>query len=104
MLPGQRTHGGDKRTNDRGPGQYSFNWWLNLPNRDGDLMFPDLPTDTYLAIGLGLTRALWVVPSLDLVVAWQDANWSEDDKVRPGEPQTPHQIAARAIVGAVAQG
>jgi CubicO group peptidase (beta-lactamase class C family) len=39
MLPGQVSHGGGKRTNRRGPGQYSFNWWLNLPDREGKLLF-----------------------------------------------------------------
>lgn len=100
MLPDQLSHGGGKRTAANGPGQYSFNWWLNLPNRDGTLLFPALPPDAYIAIGLGLTRGLWVIPSLDLIVAWQDANWSEDDKVRPGEPTTPHQTAARLIAAA----
>jgi CubicO group peptidase (beta-lactamase class C family) len=100
MLPGQLSHGGGKRTSARGPGQYSFNWWLNLPNRDGKPLFPDAPPDTYVAIGLGLTRGLWVIPSLDLIVAWQGANWSEDDKVNPGEPHTPHNVAARLMVEA----
>jgi DNA-binding GntR family transcriptional regulator len=56
--------------------------------------------DAVIAIGLGMTRGLWVIPSLDLVVAWQGASWSEDDKVNPGEPQTPHQTAARLLTEA----
>jgi CubicO group peptidase (beta-lactamase class C family) len=102
MLPGQESHGGGKRTNARGPGQYSYNWWLNLPDRHGRPLFQDAPPDAVVAIGLGLTRGLWVIPSLDLVVAWQGANWSEDDKVNPGEPQTPHNVAARLITEACA--
>ncbi len=101
MLPGQPTHGGGKRTNDRGPGQYSFNWWLNLPNRDGNLLFPDAPTDAYVAIGLGMTRGLWVIPSLDVVVSWQGASWPEDDKVNPGKMGSVHNVAARLIAAAV---
>jgi hypothetical protein len=31
-----------------------------------------------------MTRGIWVIPSLDVVVTWQGANWSEDDKVNPG--------------------
>ena len=30
-------------------------------------------------------------------VAWQGANWSEDDKVNPGEPQSAHNVAAQLI-------
>ncbi len=100
MLPGQISHGGGKRTSARGPGQYSFNWWLNLPDRNGNLLFPDVPQDAVIASGLGMTRALWVIPSLALVVAWQGANWSENDKVNPGEPQTPHRVAARLLTEA----
>lgn len=100
MLAGQLTHGGGKRTAARGPGQYSFNWWLNRPDRQGRPLFPAAPPDTYVAIGLGLTRGRWVIPSLDLVVTWQGANWSENDKVNPGEPTGPHNTAARLIVEA----
>ncbi len=100
MLPGQISHGGGKRTTARGPGQYSFNWWLNLPDRNGNPLFPEAPQDAVIAIGLGMTRALWVIPSLDLVVAWQGARWSEDDKANPGEPQPPHQVAARLLTEA----
>jgi CubicO group peptidase (beta-lactamase class C family) len=101
MLDGQLTHGGGKRTNARGPGQYSFNWWLNLPDRHGALLFPSAPPDASVAIGLGMTRALWVIPSLDLIVAWQGAHWSSDDGVNPGEPQPPQHTAARLITEAV---
>ena len=100
MLPGQVSHGGGKRTNANGPGQYSFNWWLNLPDKHGNLLFPAAPQDTYVAIGLGMTRGLWVIPSLDLVVAWQGANWSEDDKVNPGKPRSVHNEAAQFMVEA----
>jgi CubicO group peptidase (beta-lactamase class C family) len=100
MLPGQPSHGGGKRTNDRGPGQYSFNWWLNLPDRRGDLLFPSAPQDAYVAVGLGLTKGLWVIPSLDLLVAWQEANWSSDDKVNPGQMSSVHNTAACFITEA----
>ncbi|CAA9219578.1 MAG: hypothetical protein AVDCRST_MAG77-402 [uncultured Chloroflexi bacterium] len=100
MLPGQISHGGGKRTNARGPGQYSFNWWLNLPDRNGDLLFDAAPRDSYVAIGLGMARGLWVIPSLDLVVAWQGANWSSDDKVNPGQMASVHNTAARLMVEA----
>jgi CubicO group peptidase (beta-lactamase class C family) len=100
MLPGQESHGGGKRTNARGPGQYSYNWWLNLPDKHGDPLFPDAPHDAIVAIGLGMTRGLWIIPSLDLVVAWQGANWSEDDRVNPGEPRATHHVAARLMTEA----
>lgn len=101
MLPGQISHGGGKRTSARGPGQYTFNWWLNLPDRHGQVLFPAAPSDAYVAIGLGMTRGLWVIPSLDVVVAWQGANWSDNDKVNPGAPRSVHNEAARLIVEAV---
>lgn len=100
VLPGTPTQGG-KGKGDHGPGQYSFNWWLNLPDRHGQLVFPAAPGDAYIAIGLGLTVALWVIPSLDLVVAWQEARWSGDDKVGSGRVDSVHHTAARLLVEAV---
>ena len=95
MLPGQISHGGGKRTGAGGAGRYSFNWWLNLPDAHGTPLFAGAPPDAYVAKGLGMTRALWVIPSLDLVVAWQGANWGED-----GQPPQAQQVAARLMAEA----
>jgi len=38
-----------------------------MPNKDGQLLFVDAPPDTYLASGHGGKRALWIIPSLNLI-------------------------------------
>ena len=69
MLPHQRSYGGGKNQEDH-LGCYTFMWWLN---RDKEL-WPSLPADTFAAIGNGGPKTLMVIPSLDLVLAWNDAN------------------------------
>jgi CubicO group peptidase (beta-lactamase class C family) len=72
MLAGQRSLGGSRNITPVGPGYYSFNWWLNRTNRSGQRLFVDAPADLYVASGHGGRRMLWVIPSLDLVVSWND--------------------------------
>ncbi len=55
----------------------------------------DAPPDTYLACGHWGPRNLWVIPSLDLVVSWNDADVK--DCVSPGNPNTKCSQAARLI-------
>ena len=69
MLPGARSLGGGKNQEDN-LGSYSFMWWLNKPDRTGKLLWPDLPSDTFAAVGHGGVKVLMVIPSLDLVVSW----------------------------------
>ncbi len=75
MLPGQRSYGTSMTTNDTsiGPGFYSFNWWLNHEYAQGRLPVPDAPEDTVLAVGLFGRAVLWIIPSLDVVVAWNQS-------------------------------
>jgi len=73
MLPRQRSIGGGKNITLIGPGYYSFNWWLNRTNRSRQRLFADAPSDTYVAAGHGGMRTLWIIPSLDLVVCWNDS-------------------------------
>jgi hypothetical protein len=54
-------------------GSYSFLWWTNGADREGTRMWPDAPEDTFGAFGHGGPRALVVIPSLDIVVSYNDA-------------------------------
>ncbi|MBS0206974.1 MAG: serine hydrolase [Planctomycetes bacterium] len=96
MLPNQRSLGGAKDQTSVGPGMYSFNWWVNRTDRNGNRLFADLPSDTFVASGHGGKRALWVLPSLDLVVAWNDTSIADhDDNLK--NPNTKFNQAARLI-------
>jgi CubicO group peptidase (beta-lactamase class C family) len=100
MLPGQRSLGGGKNQTPVGPGCYSFNWWLNRTDKAGQRLFVDASPDAFLASGHGGKRALWVVPSLDLVVAWNDAKIDDHD-ASPGNSKTKCNQAARLMREAV---
>ena len=84
MLPGQRTIGGTRNITPLGPGQYSFNWWINAKDKSGRMLFHELPPDTYVASGHGGRREMYVIPSQDLIVVWNDAK--VDDHDGPGVP------------------
>lgn len=100
MLPDQRTVGGSKNITPVGPGYYSFNWWLNGTNQTGQRLFVDAPPDTFVASGHGGQRALWILPSLDLVVCWNDSGISDHDQ-SPGNPESKCNQAVRLMVAAV---
>ena len=72
MIPGQRSIGGGNNQTDH-LGSYSFAWWTNGTDRTGMRHWPDAPTDTFAALGHGGERALFVIPSLDLVISWNDS-------------------------------
>jgi len=72
MIPGQRSHGGGRNQTDH-LGSYSYTWWTNGVDRHGKRHWPNAPTDTYGAFGHGGPRAMVVIPSLDLVVSWNDS-------------------------------
>jgi len=75
MLPGQRSIGSRQIPDDQTDhmGSYSFLWWTNGIDREGRRHWPDAPPDTYGAFGHGGLRAMIVIPSLDLIVSWNDA-------------------------------
>ncbi len=100
MLPGQRSIGGSRNITPVGPGYYSFNWWLNGTNRPGQRLYVDAPADLYVASGHGGIRCLWIVPSLDLVVSWNDAQVEDHDQ-SPGHAGTRCNQAARLMREAV---
>ncbi len=96
MIPGQRSIGGSKNITPAGPGFYSFNWWLNRTNKNGQRLFVSAPPDTYVAAGHGGKRMLWIIPSLDLIVSWNDSPIEDHDQ-SPGNPDTKCNQAAKLI-------
>lgn len=85
MIPGQRTLGsGDKPDNQTDHfGSYSWLWWVNGTDREGTRFWPDAPHDTFGAFGHGGPRAMWDIPSLDIVVSYNDAKlrgWQSGEK------------------------
>ncbi|MGD9644640.1 MAG: serine hydrolase domain-containing protein [Pirellulales bacterium] len=99
MLPGQRSIGGGKNITPAGPGFYSFNWWLNRVDGQGRRLYVDAPPDTYVAAGHGGMRMLFIVPSLDLIVSWNDSPIDDHD-ASPGNEGTKCNQAARLMVEA----
>jgi len=75
MIPGQRSIGSLRIPDNQADhwGSYSFLWWRNGVNRKGKRHWPDVPTDIYGAFGHGGPRVMVVIPSLDLVMSWNDA-------------------------------
>lgn len=75
MIPGQRSIGSTRVPDDQTDhlGSYSWLWWTNGVDRAGKRHWPDAPVDAYASLGHGGKRALVVVPSLDLVAAWNDS-------------------------------
>ena len=96
MLPGQRSMGGGRNITPVGPGYYSFNWWLNRTNAAGQHLFVDAPEDAFAASGHGGKRVLFLVPSRDLIVCWNDSRIEDHDR-SPGNPDTRMNQAARLI-------
>ncbi|MBE0542618.1 MAG: serine hydrolase [Verrucomicrobia bacterium] len=99
MLPGQHSIGGTRNITRVGPGYYSFNWWLNRTNKAGQRLYVDAPPDTYVASGHGGKRALWIFPSLDLIVSWNDSPIDDHDQ-SPGDPNSKCNQAARLMAEA----
>ncbi len=75
MIAGQRTMGSGSKPDNQTDhfGSYSWLWWINGVDRHGTRMFPGAPHDLYGAFGHGGPRAMWVIPSLDIVVSYNDA-------------------------------
>jgi CubicO group peptidase (beta-lactamase class C family) len=75
MIPGQRSLGSEREPDNQTDhfGSYSWLWWVNGVDREGTRFWPDAPHDTYGAFGHGGPRAMWVIPSLDIVVSYNDA-------------------------------
>lgn len=74
MIPGQRSIGSrqipDNQTDHMG--SYSWLWWINGIDREGERHWPDVPIDAYGCFGHGGKRAMVVLPSRDLIVSWNN--------------------------------
>ncbi len=103
MIPRQRSMGGTRNITPAGPGYYSFNWWLNRTNHLGQRLLADAPPDAMVASGHGGKRVLMLIPSLDLIVCWNDSRIDDHDQ-SPGNPRTKNNQAARWIREAVVEG
>jgi CubicO group peptidase (beta-lactamase class C family) len=75
MIPQQRSIGSTRIPDNQCDhvGSYSWLWWTNGVSRDGERHWPDVPLDAYGCFGHGGPRAMVVVPSLDLIISWNDA-------------------------------
>jgi len=75
MIPGQRSIGSQRIPDNQTDhmGSYSWLWWTNGVDREGKRHWPDVPADTYGAFGHGGIRAMVILPSLDLIVSWNDS-------------------------------
>ncbi|MHC4751089.1 MAG: DUF5060 domain-containing protein, partial [Planctomycetota bacterium] len=94
MIPHQRSIGSRRIPDNQCDhlGSYSWLWWTNGVGRDGKRHWPDVPVDTYGCFGHGGPRAMVVIPSLDLIISWNDA------KIEGGEMEN---HALRLLAGAV---
>lgn len=57
-------------------GSYSWLWWVNGADGSGKRNWPGAPLDTYAALGHGGIEGMAVIPSLDLVVSWNQSKVS----------------------------
>jgi CubicO group peptidase (beta-lactamase class C family) len=85
MIPGQRSIGSQDKPDNQTDhfGSYSWLWWKNGEDRNGVRFWPAAPHDTYGAFGHGGPRAMWVIPSLGVVVSYNDAKlrgWESGEK------------------------
>lgn len=71
MIDGQRSIGGGNNQTDH-LGSYSWLWWVNGIDREGRRHWPDVPEDAYGAFGHGGKRAMVIIPSLDMIVSWNE--------------------------------
>ena len=53
--------------NNRGPGTYGFNWWVNGIGPDGLRKWPSAPPDTYAALGHN-NNVCMVIPDWNMVI------------------------------------
>jgi CubicO group peptidase (beta-lactamase class C family) len=103
MLPGQKTVGGEMwNISPIGPGRYSFHFWMNRSEPAHLAMLPDAPGDTILASGKWGEAALWIIPSLELVVAWNGSEINDHHLARI-DRNAKMNVAARLMVQAVTE-
>lgn len=76
MISGQRTMGSQRIPDNQTDhfGSYSWLWWTNGVDRNGKRHWADAPLDAFGGFGHGGRRAMAVIPSLDIIVSWNDAD------------------------------
>ena len=84
-----------------GPGYLSFGWWVNGIDDRRRQLFVDGPADLVAALGLGGRHALWILPSLDLVVSWNDSVLGDLDR-SPGSADAALNRAVRRMAESAA--
>lgn len=80
-------------------GAYRFGWWTNRADRQGQRTWPNAPSDTCGALGHGGKTALFVIPSLDLVLTYADGQlttWTDT-------PQNPTSAVLQRLLAAVSR-
>ena len=103
MIPGQKSVGGEMwNISPIGPGLYTFHLWKNERGPSGLTMLPDAPRDTMLATGKWGEVALWIIPSLELVVAW-NGSAIDDHHLAQTNPEAKMNVAAGLMVRATAK-
>lgn len=75
MIPDQSSIGStripDNQTEHHG--SYSWLWWINGQDKNGEYYWPDAPADVFNALGhKNGKRGMAVIPSMDIVIAWND--------------------------------
>ncbi|MCK4829231.1 hypothetical protein KA005_76615, partial [bacterium] len=88
MCAGQRTQGSGIIPDDQFDhgGSYSWLWWINGEDEFGNRKWLDGPLDTFAALGhTNGKRGLAVIPSLDIVIAWNETNLDQ-------KPESPHPL------------
>ncbi|HLY09432.1 MAG TPA: hypothetical protein VKW04_09040 [Planctomycetota bacterium] len=101
LLPGQRRLPDGRSPAGVGPGCRSFLWWVNGIDAERRQLFVDGPGDLVAALGQGGRRALWILPSLDLVACWNDAAIDDLDR-SPGRADARINQAVRLLVQSAA--
>ncbi|MEK7396828.1 MAG: hypothetical protein AAB116_07805 [Candidatus Poribacteria bacterium] len=79
MIKDQRTLGSKKIPDNQNEhfGSYSWLWWINGIDSNGKRMWADAPSDTFGAFGHGGIRGMFIMPSLDIIVSYNDAQKPE---------------------------
>jgi len=74
MIEGQRSIGSTRVPDNQTPhrGSYSWLWWINGVDAEGRRHWPDAPEGVYAALGHDGRRGMAVMPSLEIVMAWND--------------------------------
>ncbi|MCB9784753.1 MAG: serine hydrolase [Candidatus Omnitrophica bacterium] len=88
MCSNQRTLGSQRIPDNQCDhhGSYSYLWWVNGIDRDGERYWPDAPTNVFTALGhKNGKRGIAAIPSLDIVLSWNDTKLDN-------HPEDPHPL------------